>query len=122
MPGVGHSSPVIWGKRLFLTSANEEGTTRYVLCLNADTGKTIWSRQMTFGRSHKHPKNSWASSTPAVDGERIYFVFADSDRQIFSAYDFDGIPVWEKNLGGFKSQHAAGNVSHRVRGFGDSGQ
>jgi outer membrane protein assembly factor BamB len=108
VPGVGHSSPVIWGNRLFLTSANETGTTRYLLCLNADSGKKIWSRQLTFSPSHKHPKNSWASSTPAIDGERIYFVFADSDRQIFSAYDFDGNPVWEKNLGRFKSQHAQG--------------
>jgi outer membrane protein assembly factor BamB len=106
VPGVGHSSPVIWGNRLFLTSANEAGTTRFILCLDANTGKTIWTRQMTFSRSHKHAKNSWASSTPALDGERIYFVFADSDRQILSAYDFDGNPVWEKNLGSFQSQHA----------------
>jgi outer membrane protein assembly factor BamB len=108
VPGVGHSSPVIWGKRLFLTSANESGTTRYLICLDADTGKTIWTRQLTFSRSHKHPKNSWASSTPALDGERIYFAFADSDRQILAAYDFDGNAVWEKNLGSFASQHAQG--------------
>jgi outer membrane protein assembly factor BamB len=108
VPGVGHSSPVIWGKRLFLTSANESGTTRYLICLDADNGKTIWTRQLSFSRSHKHPKNSWASSTPALDGERIYFVFADSDRQILAAYDFDGNSVWEKSLGSFASQHAQG--------------
>lgn len=108
VPGVGHSSPVIWGNRLFLTSASESGTTRYLICLNADTGKTLWTRQMTFSRSHKHPKNSWASSTPAVDGERIYFVFADSDRQILAADDFEGNSLWEKNLGSFQSQHAQG--------------
>lgn len=108
LPGVGHSSPVIWGNKLFLTSANDSGTTRYVLCLEAASGKTLWKRQIEFGRSHKHPKNSWASSTPALDGERVYVVFADSDRQILAAYDFEGNPVWEKNLGRFQSQHAQG--------------
>ena len=63
---------------------------------------------MGFKRSHKHPKNSWASSTPAVDGERVYVVFADSERQVLSAYDFEGHPIWEHDLGPFKSQHAQG--------------
>ena len=108
LPGVGHSSPVIWGNKLFLTSANEAGTTRYVLCLDAQTGKRIWTREMSFKRSHKHPKNSWASSTPAVDGERVYVVFADSERQVLSAYDFEGHAIWEQDLGPFKSQHAQG--------------
>jgi outer membrane protein assembly factor BamB len=108
LPGVGHSSPVIWGNKLFLTSANDTGTTRYVLCLDAASGKILWKRQMEFSRSHKHPKNSWASSTPALDGERVYVVFADSARQIVAAYDFEGNPVWEKNLGSFQSQHAQG--------------
>ena len=63
---------------------------------------------MSFDTSHKHPKNSWASSTPALDGERIYFVFADSERQVLAAYDFEGNAVWDKNLGSFTSQHAQG--------------
>ncbi len=72
------------------------------------SGKILWKRQMEFSRSHKHPKNSWASSTPALDGERVYVVFADSSRQILAAYDFEGNSVWEQNLGSFKSQHAQG--------------
>jgi len=108
LPGVGHSSPVIWGNTLFLTSAGESGTVRYVLCLDALTGKLRWTRQMAFNPSHKHPKNSWASSTPAVDGQRVYVVFADSDRQVLAAYDFDGNPVWDKNLGSYQSQHSQG--------------
>jgi outer membrane protein assembly factor BamB len=108
LPGVGHSSPVIWGTKLFLTSANDSGTTRYLLCLDAQTGKRLWMRQMSFDASHKHAKNSWASSTPALDGERIYFVFADSERQVLAAYDFEGNSVWDKNLGSFTSQHAQG--------------
>jgi outer membrane protein assembly factor BamB len=108
LPGVGHSSPVIWGNKLFLTSANDSGTIRYLICLDALSGKNIWTREMAFHTSHKHAKNSWASSTPAVDGERVYFVFADSDRQVLAAYDFEGNPVWDRNLGSFQSQHAQG--------------
>ena len=108
LPGVGHSSPVIWGNKLFLTSAGESGTVRYVLCLDALTGKLIWTREMAFNPGHKHPKNSWASSTPALDGQRVYVVFADAERQVLAAYDFDGNAVWDRNLGSFQSQHAQG--------------
>ena len=109
LPGVGHSSPVIWGNKLFLTSANDSGTTRYILCLDAASGKMLWKRQREFGRSHKHPKNSWASSTPALDGERVYVVFADSNRQILSAYDFDGqFRLGERTSAAFKANTRRG--------------
>lgn len=108
LPGVGHSSPVVWGNKLFLTASNESGTLRHLLCLDALSGKVLWTRDMTFSRSHKHPKNSWATSTPALDGERVYVVFADSARQMLAAYDFEGNAVWQKNLGSFQSQHAQG--------------
>jgi len=108
LPGVGHSSPVIWGNKVFLTSAGDLGTVRYVLCFDARTGESIWTRQMALNPSRKHAKSSWASSTPAVDGERVYVVFADSDRQTLTAYDFDGHLAWRKNVGSYESQHAQG--------------
>ena len=108
LPGLGHSSPVIFGKRLFVTSAVDEGAVRYLFCLDASTGKEIWSTTVGYNKSHKHNKSSWASSTPATDGERVYVAFADEDRYTLAAWDFDGRLVWRRNLGPFVSQHGQG--------------
>lgn len=108
VPGIGHSAPVIWGEKLFLTSAGDLGKVRYVLCLDARSGQTLWTRSLDFDTCPKHPKSSWASSTPAVDGERVYAVFADVKHLVLSAFDFDGKPAWRRDMGGFESQHAQG--------------
>lgn len=108
LPGIGHSSPVIWNNRLFVTSAVDEGELRYLFCLDARNGKILWSRLTGLSPSHKHKKSSWASATPAVDGERVYVAFADKENYFLAAYDFDGQLVWRRNLGRFESQHGQG--------------
>jgi outer membrane protein assembly factor BamB len=108
VPGTGHSSPVIWGTKLFLTTASETGTTRSALCFDAETGKLLWTRSIQLNANPKHHKSSWASATPAVDSDRVIVAFADVQRFLLLAYDFDGKPLWEKNLGGFESQHGEG--------------
>ncbi len=108
LPGLGHSSPSIWGEKLFITSAVDEGALRYLFCLNAVTGKQIWSRVIGMSRSHKHPRNSWASSTPTVDGERVYVTFADRENYNLAVYDFAGELLWRRSLGPFESQHGLG--------------
>ena len=45
LPGIGHSSPSLWGEKLFVLSADPRTATRYVVCLNADDGKQIWRRE-----------------------------------------------------------------------------
>ncbi|MGH7127270.1 MAG: PQQ-binding-like beta-propeller repeat protein, partial [Planctomycetaceae bacterium] len=86
LPGFGHSSPIIWEDTLFLTSAIEEGAARYLHCIDANTGEMRWTRSIGLNRSHKHLKNSWASSTPATDGQQVYVAFADDDRYTLAAY------------------------------------
>lgn len=108
LPGLGHSSPVIWEDKLFVTSAIDEGTVRYLHCLNTRTGKQLWRRQTGLNRSHKHSKSSWASATPVVDGDRVYVAFADKESYFLAAYDFDGELVWRRDLGEFDSQHGQG--------------
>jgi outer membrane protein assembly factor BamB len=108
VPGTGHSSPVIWGNKLFLTTASENGTTRSVLCFDADSGKQLWIRSIHLKANPKHPKSSWASATPAVDGERVYVTFADVEHYLLLAYDLEGDQIWEQDLGRFESQHGQG--------------
>jgi outer membrane protein assembly factor BamB len=108
IPGVGHSSPVISGDTLFVTSAIEEGAVRALYCIDANTGETRWSKVVGMNRSKKHNKSSWASSTPTTDGEAVYVVFADKERQTVSAWDFEGTLLWRRVIGPFTSQHGQG--------------
>ncbi|MFV0443069.1 MAG: PQQ-binding-like beta-propeller repeat protein [Planctomycetaceae bacterium] len=107
LPGKGHSSPVIWGEKLFVTAGHEDGK-RTLLCLSAATGEEVWTHTMTLGANHLHLKNSYASGTPAVDGSQVYAAFADDQHYVVTAYTFDGDEVWTKDLGTFTSQHGQG--------------
>jgi len=108
LPGLGHAAPVVWGDKLFITSAVDEGAQRTLYCLNPQTGKPIWSRTIGLNKSHKHNKSSWASATPAVDGERVYVAFSDEEHYTLAAYDLDGNLIWRRLLGTFESQHGQG--------------
>lgn len=108
LPGVGHSSPVIWGEHVFVTSATDEGKSRTLYCLDAGSGKIRWSKTEKFATNKLHAKNSFASSSPATDGERVYVPFADDEHYALLAYDYEGQPVWKASLGPFKSQHGLG--------------
>jgi len=108
LPGEGHSSPIIWEDRVFLSSAVDEGALRHVICLDARTGEQLWIQSLGFNRSVKHAKSSWASATPATDGERVYVPFADKENYSVTAYDFDGNLVWQRSLGRYESQHGQG--------------
>jgi outer membrane protein assembly factor BamB len=126
LPGRGHSSPIIWGKKIFLTAAIEGpvvpgakavkhirrgqdyvhpdsvGGDRHhtlkVLCLDRDTGKLLWERTAYEGTVHddRHRKNNFASSTPVTDGQRVYAFF---DAEGLYCYDFEGKLVWKISLG-----------------------
>lgn len=108
LPGQGHSSPVVWGHKLFLTSAEEDGARRLALCVDTSSGKILWQREFPFGSPKKHLQNSYASSTPAVDAERVYFALADDEHYLLKACDHDGNDVWQYDLGPFQSQHGSG--------------
>lgn len=108
LPGVGHSSPIVWGDALFVTSAVDKGAVRYLHRVNAKTGEIVWTQQMGLGQNHKHQKNSWASGTPATDGKLVYVLFADQDQYTVSAFGFDGKSAWRESLGSFTSQHGQG--------------
>jgi len=108
LPGKGHSSPVLWGKRLFITSGDEKTGTRIVLCFDADTGRRVWSREFAAHTHGKHSLNSFASATPAVDEKRLYVSWATPKDYIVLALDHEGKEVWRRDLGPFKTGHGYG--------------
>lgn len=109
LPGAGHAAPVIHGNRVYVTSASDKGLVRTLYCLDADSGKEVWSRSIAMSESHKHAKSSWASSTPVTDGQVVYVAFADQEKYLVNAYDTtSGELLWRRNLGAFESQHGLG--------------
>ncbi len=115
LPGVGNSSPIVWGNRLFTQSASDDGSRRMLLCVDVRNGKLLWSRDVPGSKAKKHPKNTWASSTPATDGERVYASFWDGSSVSILAYDFQGKKVWQKDLGNFVSQHRPPGLAAAAR-------
>ncbi len=109
LPGAGHSSPVLWGDRIFLLSADAESATRYVLCYSAADGRQLWQREFPSQPHHLHDRNTFASSTPVVDADRVYVAWSDPQRVTLMALDHDGRDVWDLDLGTWTSQHGFGS-------------
>jgi outer membrane protein assembly factor BamB len=108
LAGAGHSSPVLWGERVFVTSADEETGKRVVECLRAGDGGRLWSRDFPGPRHGKHPDNSFASATPAADGRRVYVCWANPQEYLVVAVDHDGKEAWRADLGPYRSGHGFG--------------
>jgi outer membrane protein assembly factor BamB len=106
IPGKGHSSPVVWGDRVFVTTCLESERKRMLLCLDRHSGKIVWERLvLTAPLEPKHHLNSYASSTPATDGRHVWVTFLDRPHYRIWCYDFDGNLVWQKSPGEFHSKH-----------------
>jgi outer membrane protein assembly factor BamB len=107
LPGKGHSSPVVWGERIFLTTCLEKQRERVLLALDRATGKVLWRRVvLTTGRlERKHRLNSYASSTPVTDGRRVWVTFLDYPTIHVACYDADGKELWRRSPGKFYSMH-----------------
>lgn len=106
IPGRGHSSPIVCGKAVFLLSADEASLARLLVRIDRTTGKIVWMREVIQAPLEQiHPLNSFASSTPLCDGQRIYATFLDKEETYVAAYDFDGQRIWESRPGPFSSKH-----------------
>jgi outer membrane protein assembly factor BamB len=124
IPGLGHSCPVVWGDRVFLTTAISKGQpdatirignygdvasvddvsehTWQVLCLDRDSGKILWTQTAHVGipKIKRHLKGSQANCTPAVDGKHVVACFGSEG---LYCYDFDGKLLWKRDLSALDS-------------------
>ena len=119
IPGLSHSSVIVWGSKLFVTTAvsgmpgatfkpglygqgdasPDRSVHRWqVLCLDKRSGKILWERTAYEGvpREKRHIKATYANATPATDGRYVVAFFGS---QGLYAYDMDGRLVWKKDLG-----------------------
>jgi outer membrane protein assembly factor BamB len=121
IPGLAHASPIIWGNRLFVTTAissageaplkvglygagdpadDNAEQSWVVYCLDKNTGKILWQKVAHKGapKTKRHTKATHANSTPATDGKRL-IVWLGSEG--LYAYDLSGNLLWKKDLGVF---------------------
>ncbi len=108
LPGKGNSSPVVWGDKIFLLSADPNDATRYFVCVDATTGKIRWQQKYPSQRHPIHARSSFASCTPAVDAERVYVAWSTPEETTLLACDHDGREAWRLDLGRWVSQHGFG--------------
>jgi len=105
IPGKGNSSPIIWENKLFLQTSSDDGRERFLLCIDVTKPAILWQRSIPGSKAHIHAKNSWASSTPATDGELVVASIWDGENVSLWAYNFKGEPAWSLPMGPFVSQH-----------------
>ena len=101
LPGVSASVPAVWGDKVFLTAPIAEEQKLVGLCYDAKTGKELWRRTVSEGGPQWDNKSNLASPSPATDGERVVFLFADA---VVAAYGLDGSLQWQRDL---KQTHGA---------------
>jgi len=124
IPGTGHSSPIVWDDSIFLTTCVEDSHERLLLCFNRKDGSIRWKESVVVAPLEtKHGLNSFASGTPATDGEAVYVTFLMIDghevpapnvgtprsvtpgQMLVVAYDINGQKLWTAEPGEFTSAH-----------------
>ncbi len=101
VPGRGNSSPIIWGDRIFLTTAYEGGTRRSVLSFSRSDGSLLWESFAPEAPPERaYAKNGYASSTVATDGT---YVYAYLGNQGLIAVDFEGKIAWHNRIADVRS-------------------
>ncbi len=134
LPGLGWSSPVVWGDQIFVTTVISSGqaappqkglfpgTIPYdaqvrhrwmVYAIDFATGRVRWQQEVrnVVPPTPKHIKNSFASETPVTDGERVYVLFADIG---LFAFDMQGKPVWAKEIAPMEREFGYGSGASPV--------
>ncbi|MBU0617924.1 MAG: PQQ-binding-like beta-propeller repeat protein, partial [Planctomycetes bacterium] len=119
IPGLAHSSPIVWGDRVYVTSAVSSDPDPYLRvglygespdhpeeivhqfnfhCLDKNTGKIIWEQTARSGipQVKRHIKGTHANSTPATDGKHVVAFFGSEG---LYCYDMDGKLLWKQDLG-----------------------
>jgi len=106
IPGIGHSSPIVVGDRVFVTTCIDQSEKRLVLCISRRDGTVLWQRHvLTAPLEQKNSLNSHASATPCSDGKRVWVSFFQSPQIELICYDMEGNEIWRKSPSTFSSIH-----------------
>jgi outer membrane protein assembly factor BamB len=87
------------------------------MALDAETGSTLWTRAFKSAPHHLHAANSYASSSPVVDAERVYITWASPESLVVSALRHNGDGAWRRELGPLEYKHGFGGSPALVDGL-----
>ncbi|MFQ5462319.1 MAG: PQQ-binding-like beta-propeller repeat protein [Phycisphaerae bacterium] len=132
IPGLGHSSPIVWGDRIFLTTAipfgdalpGDHGEAHgahnnvpparrqafVVLAVNRRDGRVLWQKTVRKQRPHEstHESGTWASNSPVTDGTHVFAYFGSHG---LYCLDFEGALIWQTDVGTMHTKHGHGEGS-----------
>ena len=135
VPGLGWSSPIVWGNRILFTTVVSDGEVEppkkglyfggdrpdppkanhhwLVLCFDFESGALVWDKELKSGppASSVHVKNTFASETAVTDGKHVYVYFG---YQGLYCLDFDGNLIWQKNWDAYKTRLGWGTSASPV--------
>jgi outer membrane protein assembly factor BamB len=120
IPGIANASPIVWGRRVFVTTATSSADDRTfrtglygdvkpvddlsehtwkIYALDASSGRILWERVAHTGlpKVKRHTKATQANSTPATDGTHVVALFGSIG--LLTAWDMDGAPLWTADVG-----------------------
>ena len=129
LPGLGHSSPIVWGELVFVTAAEGVGARKpftgltpegahnnmdpesvfqfAVMAISLEDGGIVWRRTLAEHQPHQstHESATWASNSPVTDGEHLIAFFGSNG---LYCLDMGGRLLWEKDLGDMLVKHGHG--------------
>ena len=108
LKGEGHSSPVLWGDRIFVTGYDSNSGATHLQCLKAGDGSELWSVSRPQAKHRTHRYNHLASASPATDGNCVVVVTSESEAHHVIAYSISGKKLWEKKFPTIISNHGGG--------------
>ena len=96
VPGRGHGSPIVVGDQVFIAAAEPQEGIQSVLCFDRKSGKQLWQTEVHHGAFPKgNDKSSFASATPACDGQRVFINFLHNGAVYTTALSRDGKQLWQ---------------------------
>ena len=108
LPAGGHSSPVIWADKVFVTCESPDSAGVILLALDVSDGHTLWNKQYKLTAYRHHRDNSYAVATPVVDADHVYVLWQTRQEVILAALDHTGHEVWQRTFSGVYSQFGPG--------------
>lgn len=108
LPGIGHGSPVVWNGRVVLISGDPKTGEQIISAFDANSGAPLWERRFPADAYPINKLNSYGSSTPAVDAERIYVLWLAGGQVKLAALSHAGEELWQSEVGPYQEVHGFG--------------